>query len=552
MAPNHILLVDDDEDDAIIFSDLNSRFGKEKYHLQWASSFEEALDAAEKGEHDVVVLDYRLGGRDSGLGLLKRLQDMAIEAPVIFVTGQGDYSVDMEAMEAGASDFLVKNELTSWLIDRSIRYSLAQKKTEIELRRHRENLERLVDKRTIDLMAAKTKAEEASRIKSQFLANMRHEIRTPMNGIIGMTELAMMSESILEIREYLEMLRHSGQSLLSIIDDILDISKIESGKVDIESIPFDLRDLLDKTLEPLILSAKAKDIEFSLSVHDQIPLTVRGDPNRLRQILANLAGNAVKFTDRGTIDIVVEPDKSTSGGLLFSIRDTGIGIQPEKLDNIFETFTQAQTGNDRLYGGTGLGLSIVKGLLDIMGGKIFVESAPGVGSTFLFSLALPPVSGEPHATAADIFSDQNPQGLNILVVEDEKINQIFIAEMLRKMGNTVTIAGNGREALRQLQSGKFDLVFMDSRMPDLSGEEVAALIRSGSHPGVDPSVPIVALTAHALSGDRERFLAAGMDDYLAKPIDIEELQRVLKRYSKKSSSPKNRRFLEIGKESRTP
>jgi two-component system CheB/CheR fusion protein len=375
-------------------------------------------------------------------------------------------------------------------------------------------------------------AEEASRAKSEFLANMSHEIRTPLNGIIGMTDLGLMNCADPKAAKYLQLTKQSGLALLDIINDILDLSKIEAGQLELVQAPFDPRQTLHGLVSALGVVARGKDIELGYAIDPSAPSLVLGDEGRLRQILNNLIGNAIKFTGHGRVDIDMavtgRDEAERRAWVRYTVRDTGIGIPADKLGAIFESFAQVGGSAHAKYGGTGLGLSIARELVERMGGSIRVESEVGKGSTF--SVTLPFELAEARPEQAPAGRDRPPgtgRKLRILLAEDNQVNRMLATELLRGQGHTVETAEDGREALARLAAQRFDLVLMDVRMPGLDGIEATEAIRRGE--AGDPAIPIIALTAHALKGDRERFLAAGMSDYVSKPINLEELNTVMAR-----------------------
>jgi signal transduction histidine kinase/ActR/RegA family two-component response regulator len=410
-----------------------------------------------------------------------------------------------------------------------------------ELRRYRDHLEEQVAARTAELVRvneelrrAKDAAEEASRLKSQFLANISHDLRTPMNGVIGMTELALRTELDEQQRDYLRTVLDSAESLLCLLNDILDFSKIEAGKLTLEEVPFDVRELVESTVKSLGVDAERKALEVHCCVDPEVPARLVGDPTRFRQILSNLVSNAIKFTERGRVDVEVKPESAEGSEVVVhvAVRDTGIGIPPEKIEAIFEPFVQADGSTTRRFGGTGLGLSIASRLAKLMGGRIWAESTVGKGSTFHVVLrfaASQPDAGRLSAAPADAGSCR-AAGLRILVAEDNPINRKVIAKILELERHQVTLAGDGSEAVNLVAQERFDLILMDVQMPVMSGLEAARRIRerecaTGGH------IPIIALTASAMKGDRERCLEAGMDDYLSKPVRPEALSEVIARYA---------------------
>jgi signal transduction histidine kinase len=513
-------LVDDDEDEHIIVGDLLRSAHWANFELTWASSYDEGLESILSSRLDVCLVDYRLGER-SGLDLLSEVTAKLNHTQIILLTGEGDREIDETATKIGAADYLVKSALTPALLERALRYAVERGRMSNSLRE------------------ARALAESATRAKSDFLATMSHEIRTPMNAILGMSE--MLRESPLDALQMrnVDVIRRAGSNLLVLINDILDLSKIEAGKIQLEDIEFDLKDVVDQALELTGVKTRSKGIALSSDLSPSVPPSLVGDPARLRQILINLLGNAAKFTDSGEVALVVRNREAGQlGEVEFAVSDTGIGIPADKLESIFDSFSQADSSTASRYGGSGLGLNISKRLAEQMGGTLTVSSSVGRGSTFRFHarFRVAAQSARKASSNANDFIDRRAvpetrslRPLRILVAEDSPDNRLLIQVYLAESAHHLTFVEDGNAAVNRFSTCEFDLILMDWRMPVMDGLTATRAIRTIEQERGGVSVPVIALTANASVEDMAVSREAGCTLHLSKPFSRHELIGVIEK-----------------------
>lgn len=500
--PLEVLLVEDNPDDAFLISELIREADAQSFSLTCVARLGQAVALLERNHFDAVVLDLGLPDRQ-GFETFSALSRRAPRVPVVVLSGSDDEAVALRSMRGGAQDYLVKDRVDGPSLTRAILYAIERKRIELELQR------------------ARDEALRYSRMKSAFLASVTHELRTPLHGILGFGRLLLDSEPTEQERhEFAGMIVSSGEALLRLVNDILDLSKVEAGRLELDEQAVDLGRLLEECVRLVEVSARERQIEMNLRIDADLPELLVLDPGRFRQVLLNLLGNAVKFTEQGHVTVTVRVEEDV---VRVAVRDTGIGIPLEEQQRIFEPFVQVPGSCGAV--GTGLGLAIARQLVERMGGRIGLESWPGQGSTFWFSLPLRPARApaQPAEPLAD--APRTWPGARILVADDDRIGRRLLEHLLTSAGHQVVTVADGQAALETAAQEYFDLIFLDSRMPRLSGPEVARQLRlREGHP-----VPLVGLTADARKEERERCLAAGMDDFLAKPVDFEALSEVLNR-----------------------
>jgi len=522
-SPAKILVVDDEPDlEHLIRQRFRHRIKSNEIIFDFASNGEEALKKLQSVPegYDVVLTDINMPIMD-GLTLLENIKKLHHFYKAVVVSAYGDLANIRTAMNRGAFDFITK-PIDFGDLEATINKTLS------ELDLIKQGV--LARERLDSAIRAKEHAENSERFKQQFLANMSHEIRTPMNSIVGVTNLLVNSPLNDGQKKYLNVIRKSAENLLVIINDILDLSKIEAGKMEFEQTPFLVSDVLDTAYHTMLFRAEEKKLEFKLDIQEEVPKALIGDPVRLTQVLINLTGNAIKFTEKGGVTIRVRLKNKTEDSFAdveFSVVDTGIGIPEDKLGKIFESFSQASSDTTRKYGGTGLGLTISKQLIELQGGAIQVTSTMGQGTSFSFHLAYQIGKTEDVGKAVVLESDASPselKGIHILLVEDNPFNQMVAVDTLTDLVKDINIdvADNGKIALDMLAKKDYDILLMDVQMPEMDGFEATQRIRT-TFDMPKRNTPIMAMTANVTNDEVEKCFESGMDQYISKPFAQQDL-----------------------------